>query len=162
MNHPHDLIEIKTSSIHHFGIFAKKDIAKGTKIIEYIGEKISKKQSARRSQKTLKTSQKDPSAGAVYMFELDDEWDIDGNVENNPARFLNHSCDPNCEVEIEDGHIWIYAKRDIKKGEELLYNYGYDLEFYQDHPCKCNSKRCVGYIVHEDHWEKLKELLQKN
>lgn len=153
--------EIRSSAIHHKGIFATRAITKGTYIIEYVGEKISKKESIRRSNKTLDASRENCDAGAVYVFEIDDKWDIDGNVEWNPARLINHSCDPNCEVEIEEGRIWIVAKRDIALGEELLYNYGYDLEFYKDHPCRCGSARCVGYIVNEDHWPTLKELLKK-
>jgi len=74
---------------------------------------------------------------------------------------INHSCDPNCEVEIIRGHIWITAIKDIKKGEELGYDYGYDYDDFKDHPCKCGSKNCIGYIVAEEHWPKVKRALAK-
>ena len=99
--------------------------------------------------------------GAVYIFELDKETDIDGNVPYNHAKYINHSCNPNCETEIIDNEIWIIALKNIKKGEELFYNYGYDIEDYEDHPCKCGSDNCVGYIVDEDHWTELKRILKK-
>lgn len=145
-------IVVRRSSIHHKGVFAKKDIAKGTRIIEYIGEKITKKESHRRADEFIEKSIKDKTHGAVYIFELNKRWDIDGNVPYNTARYINHSCDPNCEVEDDRGHIWICAIQDIKKGDELTYNYGYDYEHYQDHPCECGTGACVGYIVAKKHW----------
>ena len=90
----------------------------------------------------------------MYIFELDDKYDIDGNFEYNDARFINHACRTNCEAVNEDGTIKFYATRDIKKGEELLYNYGYALEHFLDHPCRCGFPECVGYIVAE--WDRLK------
>ena len=85
---------------------------------------------------------------------------IDGNIPENEARFINHSCDPNCESQIIRGHVWIVSTRDIKKGEELSYDYGYDLEFFTDHPCRCGSDNCVGYIVSWDKRRKLKKILR--
>ena len=154
-------IVVKNSSIHNKGVFAKKDIPKGTRIIEYVGEKITKAESDRRADKVLEASKKDTTKGAVYIFELNKRYDIDGNVSWNTAGLINHSCDPNCEAEGARGHIWITAIRDIKKGEELSYNYGYDIEDFGDHPCKCGSKKCVGYILAEDQWPKLKRILAK-
>jgi len=78
-----------------------------------------------------------------YIFTLDDEHDLDGNVPWNPARLLNHSCAPNCEAELDEGRIWIIALRDIRAGEELTFNYGYDLENYREHPCRCGRQRNV-------------------
>jgi len=153
-------IIVKNSKVHGKGVFAKCFILKGTKIIEYIGEKITKEEGDKRSDEQLELSKSNPELGSVYIFELDDDWDIDGNFEYNTARLINHSCNPNCEFDIKDGHIWISAKRDIKEGEELNYNYGYDFEDYENHPCKCGSENCVGYILDEDHWPKLKELLK--
>ncbi len=156
-------VTIKNSGIHNKGAFAACDIPKGTKVIEYLGEKISKAEAEKRAERTLENSKKSKENGAVYIFELSKKFDIDGNVPWNPARYINHSCSPNCEAENEDEkHIWIMALRDIKKGEELTYNYGYDLDCYEDHPCKCGSENCVGYIVGEDDWPKLKKLLAKN
>ena len=99
----------------------------------------------------------------VYIFQLNAKQDIDGSPLYNKARYINHSCDPNCEVDIENGKIWISSLRRIKKGEELSYDYGYsfDKEDYKDHPCKCNSKNCIGYIISSDDWEKFIKHLKK-
>jgi hypothetical protein len=74
-------------------------------------------------------------------------------VDWNPARFLNHSCAPNCEAQFADGRIWLVAIRDIRAGEELTFNYGYDLTDYREHPCRCGAVSCVGYIVAEEFFE---------
>jgi len=148
--------EVKGSKIHNKGMYAKVDIKKGTEIIEYVGEKITKKESDIRGEKVLSSSKTHKEKGSVYIFELNKRYDIDGNVKWNPARYINHSCDPNCEAINIDGHIWIQAIKKIKKGEELTYNYGYNLDDYEDHPCKCGSKNCVGYILDKDLWKKLK------
>jgi SET domain-containing protein len=140
-------IELRNSKIHGIGIFARRNIPKGTKIIEYVGRLISKKESEELAEKQLEFSLSNKQKGAVYIFELNKKFDIDGNVFWNTARFINHSCSPNCETEDDDRHIWILALRDIKKGEELSYNYGYDLEDYKEHICKCGSKNCLGYII---------------
>ncbi|RMD58040.1 SET domain-containing protein-lysine N-methyltransferase [Candidatus Woesearchaeota archaeon] len=153
-------IKVKRSRIHGTGVFAKKDIPKGTKIIEYVGEKITKAESSRRSDAQIESAKK-TNDGAVYIFELNKRYDIDGNVPWNTAKYINHSCNPNCEVEIIRGHIWIISTRDIKKGEELSYNYGFDLEDYEDHPCRCGAENCVGYIAAEDQWPKLKRKLAR-
>lgn len=156
------LWEERSSGIHGRGIFAAADIKKGIRIIEYVGEKISKKESERRAEKQIKRSRKNADEGAVYIFEINSRYDIDGNVDWNPARFINHSCDPNCETLNDNGHIWIESTRTIKAGEELTYNYGYDVENYADHPCRCGSKNCVGYIVNRKQWKKLAKLAGKN
>lgn len=151
-------IIVKKSKIHGKGVFAVKNIKKGTKIIEYLGEKISKEEGSMRAQLSFKQSKKNKDKGATYIFELNKKYDIDGNVPRNKARFINHSCSPNCKIEIIKDHIWIISKRDIKKGEELNYNYCYSIEDCLNHPCKCRNKNCVGYIV--DPYEK-KELLRR-
>ena len=156
-----EYINVKNSKIHNKGIFAAKDIPKGAKIIEYVGEKITKKESEKRCDIVLEQSQKNPELGAVYIFELNKRYDIDGNVSYKTAKYINHSCEPNCEAEIEDNHIWIKSLRDINQGEELGYNYGYCVDDYKNHPCRCGSSRCVGYIVDEDEWPKLKKELEK-
>lgn len=155
------LIKVKKSKIHLSGVFAAKNIKKGTKVIEYVGEKITKAEADRRAEKQLSKSKNHTEDGGVYIFELNKKQDIDGNVSWNPARLINHSCDPNCETEIISGHIWIMAIKDIKKGEELSYDYGYDFENWQEHPCLCGSKSCRGYIVDSKHANKLKKAIAK-
>ena len=115
------------------------DIASGVRLIEYVGEKISKAESRCRCEQNNE-----------YVFELDEEFDLDGNVVWNPARFLNHSCRPNCEAQLVEGRIWIVSLRFIEAGEEITFNYGYDLEDYRDHHCQCGAAECVGYIVAEE------------
>jgi hypothetical protein len=100
--------------------------------------------------------------GGVYIFELNKRYDIDGNVPWNTARLINHSCDPNCETDIIKGKIWIIAAEDIKKGEELTYDYAFAFdEDYDEHTCKCGAKKCIGYIVSQDDWAKLRRRLKK-
>lgn len=136
------LVCFKSSSIHGTGAFATRTIAAGTRVLEYVGEKISKSESLRRCERNNEC-----------IFALNSEQDLDGNVPWNPARFVNHSCAPNCEAEMEDGRIWITAARDIRPGEEITFNYGYDLEDYRDYPCRCGSPGCVGYIVAPEFFE---------
>jgi hypothetical protein len=91
----------------------------------------------------------------TYLFELDENHDIDGAVGGNDSKFINHSCDPNCEPDIRDGKIFITSIRDIAPGEELSYDYSFD--FTEDNtPCKCGSPKCRGYIVAEDQLHLLK------
>ena len=151
---------VKRSSIHNRGIFAKHDIPNDTPIIEYVGEKITKAESRRRGDALMEKSKKTGCA-AVYVFTLNSRYDIDGGKGRNPARYINHSCDPNCEAYIIRGRIWIYSLREIKAGEELTYNYGFDADTWDDHPCRCGSKRCIGYIVEEKQWPKLLRIFEK-
>jgi Proteins containing SET domain len=139
-----ELVSYRTSKIHGTGGFARVHIAAGTTVAEYVGEKITKEESLRRCE-----------ADNHYIFDWDEQFDLDGNVEWNLARFINHSCSPNCEAQWDGDHIWIVAIRDIEPGEELTFNYGYDLEDYKDHPCRCGSPKCVGYIVAEELQEEL-------
>ncbi len=153
-------VEVRNSPIHGTGIFAACDIPKGTKIIEYVGRKISKKESDDIADKQYEKGQQG-TEGHVYIFEVNKKYDLDGNVSWNTARFINHSCSPNCETEQdEDDRIWIVSIRAIKKGEELSYNYGYDIDNWKDHPCRCGSENCVGHIVAEKHWAKLRKLIK--
>jgi len=128
------LVCFRPSAIHGIGGFAKADIAAGTRVIEYIGEKITKAESLRRCE-----------SANEYIFSLDETCDLDGNVPWNPARFLNHSCDPNCEAEPDGdasdcGAVWHPGR------EEITFNYGYDLEDYREHPCRCGASDCIGYM----------------
>jgi len=154
-------IEVRESEIHGTGVFAKTKVPKGKKVIEYVGEKITKKESERRSIALIEKNQGSETDGAVYIFEVNKRYDIDGNIPENTARFINHSCDPNCEPDVIKNRVWLISKRKIKEGEELSYNYGFDLDGYEDHACKCGAKKCVGYITAEDNWPKLKKKLAK-
>ena len=154
-------VMISESPIHGRGLYAKKDIPEAEYLIEYLGEKIDKDESDRRGWEQMDLAEETGEA-AVYIFTLDDHWDIDGKIPENAARLINHSCDPNCEAQIwEEKEIWIVSLRAIKKGEELFFNYGFDLENYTDHPCKCDSANCVGYICGEDYWGQLEKKLAK-
>jgi len=132
--------EVRKSKIHNKGVFAKKDIPKGTYIIEYIGRKIS-------NDEADEISEKETEAGVIYLFELDKEITIDGDVPWNPAKYINHSCEPNADSINDDGHIWIEATRDIKKDEEITYDYCLTTDDYEDHPCRCGSKNCKGFLT---------------
>ncbi len=157
-----DLCEVRGSVIHGRGVYATQDIPKETEVIEYVGEPISKEESEARAWDQYARYEESGDA-AVYIFTLDDEWDIDGNVPWNTARLINHSCDPNCEAWIIGRRVYIYSLRDIKEGEELTFDYGFDIECYEDHPCLCGSENCIGYIVSQDQWPELrKRLKEKN
>ncbi len=154
---------VKKSKVHGRGVFAAKDILKNVRIIEYIGEKITKSEGDRRSERMLLKYLNSKTKGSVYIFELNKRYDIDGSPLYNKARFINHSCNPNCEVEISRGRIWISSIKKISKGEELCYDYGYefDEEDYKDHICRCRSKKCIGYIISSDDHAKYKRFKKK-
>lgn len=140
-----EYLEVRQSAIHGTGGYARRTIPAGTRIIEYVGESISKAESERRCE-----------AGNEYIFTIDEQWDLDGKVAWNPARFINHSCAPNCEAEWDEGRIFINALRDIQPGEELTFNYNYDLEDYHEHPCRCGTTECVGFIVAEEFFDQVR------
>ena len=136
------LYRIKDSKIDKKGLYAKKDIAPGTRIIQYIGKLITKKQTEK--------NDKFDNDKDIYLFNLSNRYDLDGDFKWNTARLINHSCDPNCEVEGKGLEIWVTSTRFIKKGEELSYDYGFGFDQdYKQFPCKCGSKKCCGYIVRE-------------
>jgi uncharacterized protein len=137
-----ELLVFEASPIHGCGGFAKAAIGKGTRVIEYVGERISKSESLRKC-----------AGNNEFIFSLNEEQDLDGDVAWNPARLLNHSCAPNCEAELQEDRIWIMASRDIPAGEEITFNYGYDLVDYRQYPCRCGAPNCVGYIVAEEFFE---------
>jgi uncharacterized protein len=148
---------VKKSKIHGKGVFAIQDIKKGEKIVQYLGKKITKKESEIISNKLQEKAKKNKNIGEVYIFDLNKKYDLDGNIQNNPAKYINHSCEPNAETEQDEKNkIWITAIKNIKKNEEINYNYGYDIENYKNTICKCNSKNCIGYILDEKYWKKIK------
>ena len=155
---------VKKSRVHGTGVFATSNIKKNVKIIQYIGEKVTKSEGDRRSAERIKKYLDKKNEGSVYIFELNKKYDIDGSPLYNKARYINHSCSPNCEVDIIKNEIWISSIKSIKKDEELNYDYGYpfDKDDFSDHICKCNSKRCIGYIISKDDWTKYKKYLKKN
>tara|TARA_B110000263_G_C15004545_1_gene372119 strand:+ start:81 stop:533 length:453 start_codon:yes stop_codon:yes gene_type:complete len=134
--------KIIKSNIHHKGLCAARDIKITEKIIEYKGKKI-----------THEYAEENAKYGydVTYLFTLNKKYLIDGDFNFNAARLINHSCDPNCEVlDTSKTKIWITAMKDIKKNEELTYDYGFSYDSnYKDHKCKCGSKNCVGFIVRE-------------
>ena len=140
------LYKVKKSNIDNRGLYANKNIKNGTKIIQYKGKII-----------TNRKSEEDPkfdNSKAIYLFNLNKKYDLDGDFKYNTARLINHSCNPNCEVSGTGLKLWIYAIRDIKKDEELSYDYGFSFDQdFKDYPCNCGSKKCVGYIVRsESRW----------
>lgn len=144
-------VEFRGSDIHGMGGFALKKIRKDERIIEYVGEEITKQESERRC---LEEDNR-------YIFQINDVHDIDGDVDWNPARWINHSCDPNAETDVIDDRVYITATRKIEPGEEIAYNYNFDLEEYEGYPCNCGKRRCVGFILDEAYWEKLKKVERK-
>ena len=136
------LYKVKKSNIDKNGLYAAKDIKAGTRIIEYLGKIISKKETER--------NDKFDNGKDIYLFNLNNKFDLDGDFKWNTARLVNHSCDPNCEVFGSGLKVWVYAMKNIKKGEELSYDYGFSFdEDYKNYPCKCRSRNCVGYIIRE-------------
>jgi len=138
LDRPGPRFAVKGSPIHGRGVFATALIPRGMRLLEYAGERISKAESLRRCE-----------AGNEYIFQLDEEFDLDGHVAWNPSHWINHSCSPNCEAEPDGRGVFVVALRDIQAGEELTFNYGYDLIDYQEYPCRCGAPNCVGYIVAE-------------
>lgn len=141
-----DWAKVKGSTIHGRGMFASKMIPKGTRVIEYIGERITKAEGWRRELARQERARRGGD-GCIYIFELNTKVDIDGSVLWNTARYINHSCEPNCESQVVRGRVWIVALRAIRPGEELSYDYYYDYAHYHEHPCRCGAGSCAGYIV---------------
>ena len=149
------LYKIKKSNIDNKGLIAAKDIKKGTKIIEYKGKLISKKESEENS--------KFDNEKRIYLFEINKRYDLDGDFRFNTARLINHSCNPNCEVAGEGLKLWIESTKDIKKGEELSYDYGFSFdEDFKNYPCRCNSSNCCGYIVRQESRWRIKKSIEIN
>ncbi len=116
---PFPRIERRRSRVHGWGVFACERIPKNKRIIDYAGEKITHQESLGRETRYLER-------GQIWCFKLNNRWVIDGAVNGNLARFINHSCRPNCYAQIVDGVIWIRAARTVRAGEELTYNYHTD------------------------------------
>lgn len=143
------LYKVKHSPIHGYGVFARKDIKKGTRILEYRGERISHEEADSRY------NDADNAHAHIVLFAVDEDTVIDGGVDGNDARFVNHSCKPNCEAVNEDGRIFIESIKKIKKGKELFYDYSLELDEDGDaenahlYKCHCGAKKCRGVMLAE-------------
>ena len=115
------MIVRRRSRIHGWGVYATATIPKNKRIIHYAGEKISNQESLKRERRYIRN-------GHIWCFKLTNRTVIDAGVGGNVARFVNHSCRPNCYIDIKDGVIWIRAARTIRKGQELTYDYNTDGE----------------------------------
>jgi hypothetical protein len=137
-----DRIRVTQSGVHGKGVFATALIAKGERIIEYKGEVIGWPEALRRHPH-------DPSQpNHTFYFHVDDETVIDGNVDGNDSRWINHACQPNCEAEDDGGRIFIDALRNIKAGEELFFDYRlviderYTKKLKKEYECRCGFPKC--------------------
>jgi len=124
------MIVRRRSSIHGWGVFATTGIPKNTRIIDYAGEKISNQESLKRERRYIRD-------GHIWCFKLTNRTVIDAGVGGNIARYINHSCRPNCYIQITDGTIWIRAAKSIRKGAELTYDYNTDGEALIK--CRCRA-----------------------
>ncbi len=139
------LYKIKKSKIDNKGrgLYALRNIKKGTKIIDYLGKIITNKKAD--------DSDKYDNSKKIYLFNLNKKYSLDGDFSFNIAGLINHSCNPNSIYEGKGLKIWISAAKNIKKGEEITCDYGFGFdENYKQFPCKCGSKNCCGYIVREE------------
>ncbi len=147
--------KIVKSNIDKKGLIASKNIKFGTKIIEYKGRIVSNKK--------VENDPKFDNSKDIYLFDLNKRFSLDGDFSWNTARLINHSCNPNCEVEKIGNKLWIMAIRDIKKDEELTYDYGFSFDSdYKQFPCKCRAKNCCGYIVREESRWRINKKFKKN
>jgi SET domain-containing protein len=141
-------MELRRSAIHGLGAFALTDIPKGTRVIEYTGEKISNAEADRRYDDEAMRQHH------TFLFILNERTCVDAAFDGNEARFINHSCDPNCDaIEEDGGRIFIEANKTIQPGEELAYDYQYARdpgdgpEEEAVYPCRCGSPKCRGTIM---------------
>jgi len=139
--------EIRTSPIQGDGAFATEHIPAGTRVIEYAGQRLTP------AEADARYPTNSPGRHHTYLFAIDDDVVIDAAVNGNEARFINHSCNPNCDAVVDRGRIWIETLRDIESGEELAYDYAYVLEerhtpdAKRRYPCHCGAPNCRGTIL---------------
>lgn len=141
------LHRVRNSRIHGRGVFAARDIRKGTRIIEYLGERVSHRMA------DLRYSDKAADDNHTFLFTVNSRTVIDGGVGGSDARWINHGCAPNCESVIEKGRVFVEAVRTIRKGEELTYDYMIERDPY-DPPgidevfaCRCGALTCRGTML---------------
>jgi SET domain-containing protein len=141
------VFEIRRSPIQGRGAFATRAIAAGTRLIEYAGERLTPEQADARYPDVI------GERHHTFLFAIDDDVIIDAAVGGNDARFINHSCNPNCDAVVENGRIWIDTIRSIAPREELAYDYAYVLEARhtpaakRQYPCNCGARTCRGTIL---------------
>ncbi len=128
-------MRLARSKIHRWGVFATEFIPARRKVIEYTGEKISRRETKRRANERELT----------YLFTLDSYWTIDGAVGGSGAEYINHSCQPNLTSRIVKGHILYISLRDIQPGEELTIDYRFDKKVERV-VCRCGAPQCRGTI----------------
>jgi len=128
-------MKLAPSKIHRWGVYATDFIPAKRKVIEYTGEKISRRETKRRAD----------ASNMIYLFTLDPYWTIDGSVGGSGAQYINHSCEPNLVARILRGHIIYMSLRDIRPGEELTVDYHFDKKVERV-PCKCGATKCRGTI----------------
>jgi uncharacterized protein len=144
---PGSFIKARKSKVHGLGVFAVAPIAEGQHLIEYIGERIDWKEALRRHPHDPK------QPNHTFYFSLEGGDCIDANVRGNDARWINHSCAPNCEADELHGRVFIKALRNIEKGEELFYNYGliidepYTQKLKAEYACWCGAPKCRGTML---------------
>jgi SET domain-containing protein len=140
-------IAVRRSTIHGRGVFALRPIPAGARIIEYEGERIDDAQALARYPETM------DGENHTFVFEVAEDLNIDGGSGGNTSRFINHSCDPNCETVDEDCRIFVEATRDIAAGEELTYDYNIDAgepitpSVKRRWPCRCGGRNCRGTVL---------------
>ena len=130
------MIEKRRSNIHRWGVFTTTSVPKNKRIVHYAGEKISNQESLKRERRYIRR-------GHIWCFKLTNRTVIDAGVRGNVARFINHSCKPNCYIDIRDGIIWIRAARWIRRGEELTYDYNTDGEGLIKCRCRPDCQRLL-------------------
>jgi SET domain-containing protein len=142
------LFELRSSPIHGHGAFATRRIRKGRRIIEYTGERITEAEADRRY------NDDDMDSPHTFLFTVGPDVIIDGAAEGgNEARFINHSCEPNCEAVIDDGRIFIEALRNIPLGQELTFDYQLERDgrwrrdFVERYACRCGTAGCRGTLL---------------
>ena len=128
-------LKLAPSRIHRWGVYAAEPIPAKHKVIEYTGQKISRRETKRRSQST----------DLIYLFTLDSYWTIDGSVGGSGAEYINHSCEPNLAARILRGHILYVSLRPIKRGEELTVDYNFEKRVDRI-ACQCGAAKCRGTI----------------
>lgn len=140
-------LKVKRSPLAGLGVFTSRDVPKGTLLLEYLGERITHEEAGERYY-----AAKEPDA-FVLLFTVDRKVVIDGGVGGRAARYVNHSCEPNCEADEIGGRIFITAIRDIAAGAELTYDYNMEApsplprDWRRRYACRCGAARCRGTIV---------------